>query len=81
MVQSARIEHAVEDICRQGCAHVREVIVCLQAGNTAAVKELADISDSQPVLTELCAIMKVYDESGGRCCPVPGLADIKKAST
>ena len=81
MAMSVQIEHTVEAICRQGCAHVREVIGFLQAGDTVRVDELRNIADSQQVLAELCAIMAVYEESGGTCCPVPGFADIKKAST
>lgn len=76
-----QIEHTVEIICSRGCSYVREVIDILQSGNIAAVEEMQNVADSEQVLAELCAIMAVYDESGGSCCPVPGFADIKKAST
>jgi hypothetical protein len=81
LVTSARIDLTVENICRQGCEHVRQVIDWLQAGDISAVGELQDTSDGPLVLTELCAIMAVYDRTGGSFCPVPGFSDIKKAST
>jgi hypothetical protein len=81
MAASVQIEHIVENICGHGCVYVRQVIDSLQAGDVASVKELSDTADSKKVLAELCAIMAVYDESGGNCCPAPNVSAIKKAST
>lgn len=79
-----RIDKTVEVVCQRGCDYVRQVITHLEAGSLDNVAELREQEDRPEVLTELKAIMCVYDESGGSCCPVSDLSsiqsEIKKAS-
>ena len=79
-----RIDKTVEIVCQRGCDYVRQVITSLEIGTTDDVAELREQEDRIEVLTELKAIMCVYDESGGSCCPVSDLSSIqsgiKKAS-
>lgn len=74
------IEQTVEEVCRQGCTHVRQVIVELESSNRTLLMDLPNEDDRQRVLAELKSIMAVYDESGGTCCPVVTDPVIRKAS-
>lgn len=79
-----RIDKTVEVVCQQGCDYVRQVIARLETGELLEVTELREQEDRSEVLRELKAIMCIYDESGGSCCPVSDLSSIqsgiKKAS-
>ncbi len=59
---SAHVQSIVESICGLGCDRVREIIQTLEAGEP--VSETSGLADAQrqQVLTELKAIMSVYDK-------------------
>ncbi len=74
---SKRIEETIEVVCGRGCEYVRQVIIDLEAEKFAGVAELHELkemADCKAVLLELKAIMSVYDESDGSCCPVPNFS-------
>ena len=59
----AHVRTTVESICELGCERVNEIIAELESGRH--VPETTDLSalDQQTVLSELKAIMAVYDRN------------------
>ena len=59
----AHVRTTVESICERGCERVNEIITELESGRH--VPETAGLSapDQQTVLSELKAIMAVYDRN------------------
>ena len=62
---SPHLQHIIEDLCRDGCHTVRELIEQFENGH--APEQCIDLSASEQriVLKELKSIMSVYD----RCEP------------
>jgi hypothetical protein len=60
-----RVEACVEAICQNGCRAVRETIALLEGGGTIPEIRGLPTEQVQRVLTELKAIMSVYDRPCG----------------
>lgn len=56
-----RVERVVESLCATGCDAVRAAIATLEADLTVAGTEHLNLEERHQVLSELRAIMAVYD--------------------
>jgi len=59
---SLKINQRIEAVCEAGCEAVRASILSLEAGHQVALTSDLSPKESQQVLTELKAIMSVYDQ-------------------
>lgn len=59
---SLKINQRIEAVCEAGCETVRASIQSLEAGHSVALTSDLSHEESQQVLTELKAIMAVYDK-------------------
>lgn len=65
-MNSSKIADCVEILCHKGCKEVSQVIFALEQGEPVAEAGHLDPDERQKVLTELKAIMAVY-QNGGTC--------------
>jgi hypothetical protein len=58
---SDKVAHKIEDLCKQGCTHVNQILEKARNGNT--IEELSDFgrSEIEQIINELGKIMSVYD--------------------
>lgn len=56
------IQHALEQLCNDGCSAVRGYIAELESGATLPALETFDENEKALVLRELKEIMSVYDD-------------------
>lgn len=66
LINRTRIDQCIENLCQNGCAAVRATIVALESGLVVSQTEGMSAEECRMVLTELKAIMEVYD----RPCPL-----------
>lgn len=65
MRQSSKVQQCVEALCQNGCEAVRATIHALERGLPVAQTDAMDDHERHAVLTELKAIMSVYDARDG----------------
>lgn len=61
MIDQHRVQHCVESLCAGGCEAVRATIAALERGHGVAATDHLGESERAAVLTELRAVMAVYD--------------------
>jgi hypothetical protein len=65
-MDKSKIDQCVESLCMNGCSAVRATIIALESGCEVSQTEGMSSEEQRAVLTELKAIMDVYD----RPCPI-----------
>lgn len=59
------VEACVEELCQQGCREVRRVIAVLEKGGDVSQALELTVAERSAVLSELRAVMAVYDARSG----------------
>lgn len=66
-MQNPSIEQCLTQICELGCTRVSEIIATLEQGHRAPETDGLPAAERAQVLTELKAIMAIYDTHKGGC--------------
>lgn len=61
---SRRLNAVVEDICQQGCGYVNGILADAEKRRDCEPLRELDPSERKTVLTELEAVMSVYNKTG-----------------